>query len=1049
MGVVTSVLVGFIVFMWWDMRQLQHEQMMRYKDDQSLVWLPKPRLPQSFDLMLSCAERDEKHAHNLLQKLRTNVPTMSVMLSESEQRFEREMDRLDRLITRRGGSVSERGALPGVQKRESLATKALKMTSFRSRSDKRLRLPARRQGLAGRPIPEHVTKAAKELLLRHMDHKPVVAFVLTKEFFARKHCVALLRAASESVRAHHYALLMPRAVESDKKRHCRRLCDEEDHSGNLVNDFVDYPQKVNGMPNTRGEGELLHGWLKENLRELLLPESGEAGIADVCSVIPYFTDKYRVNVTLKRVVQHVLHEQFDAEALWPNAPHNLPALSISGEFSAIKPHLPPHVRWILRRTHLKTGIAQKPVRVRVSKHLYMSPHLPQGKLLWAKLRRCLGHQLTSSDDSLKCTHALVVLAGPASVRDEHYVADIVRARNDGLELVVLHVGNTPYAQHFLGDSTDKLAAVGLNDPDRAITCPDCAFYETFTEAKRRGAAEYEDEELEKIALMRVGLALQRGVKLTKEGKLKRMASANMRKMARVGGAAVQLVGKVRPRGLTLSLSSLPRIRSDSEKSNDDDAFGGGSGEQASEPAQSEDARLAGEQKDAATQEKQLSARAPEPCELPVVIAPDRAAAGEGSRTATAGSAPSASTKAVLPGEKNARNPLTFAGAVTLDTALKDKTSPQSSAAQQPGQSTGPATAPKPLMLLKVKDGSAQYRGADATLNPLHRARSARNGTSSEDDSGGDESPSGDSDGNESLSDEKDDSEEGDEEKYGAEPDKERGAGAGAQGVPSASPSRLRGLLQKATANLVSVAVAEGQKLGFTLAGEDPSVIAYVAEGGVAELAGLQVGSALLRIGGVDVSSKGWSECYDMVTLTDRPTRLVFSRAVADTTAALAEVPRAQRERVTALLKAVRGAKGSLDLAGKRLGELSTEAWQVLAPAIESNSAIAVLVLRNNNLGTLAVEAWQLLARVLERSKSITSLGLQDNNLGALPDTTWRRLLAPALERNCSVTTLNLRNNGLRALSHSAWMLLSRAFERNATLTTLWLQNNDLDQLAGT
>eukprot|EP00937_MAST-01D_sp_MAST-1D-sp2_P000588 g588.t1 len=391
----------------------------------------------------------------------------------------------------------------------------------------------------------------EQLLRRRMRHKTTVVCVLTRAFFTQKRCVAELRWAWESFTAYHALksheerqhhqgtralllivdhevvemdeLIRDATTQDDKMRRAR---DEQHHNSNLVTDFRDYIEDVS-TPRPRTEGKELHGWLKLHLSQLLRtaakPRTGNTGTTPI--MIPWFGDNNRMGVTLKRIVQESLYVSFDGEHVYDGA---LPELYVPGETGLRALQLPPAVRVILRRTRGHKRMIDKPKPVTVLHHLFLSPHHHATLVLREKLTESAGTQLKcSTDEKVTCTHMLVVLDAGGSadaensspaLRDERYRADIIQAANLGLRLIVMHVTDAPF--HLLVD--EKLMAAGIRSPADAVPCPVSVFMPRAAAARWRSehpdgalppGVAFEDAELERIALKRVGERLTRGVKL--------------------------------------------------------------------------------------------------------------------------------------------------------------------------------------------------------------------------------------------------------------------------------------------------------------------------------------------------------------------------------------------------------------------------------------------------------------------------------------------------------------------------------------------------------
>eukprot|EP00937_MAST-01D_sp_MAST-1D-sp2_P001334 g1334.t1 len=464
--IVSTVLVLFLIFMWWDMKCLQLESIMRYTEDKALVWFPKPFFPQSFDVLLGFAERDKPIAVNVQSELRRLVDTMTVALSGDKSV-------VGAAVSRKRWKISYKGGIPRV------------------RSDARLE--------------KHTSD--EQLLQRRMEHSTTYVCILTKAFFTRKRCVMELRWAYDSFVEYHRKcsavssqsirgrnsrqarnlhqgtrallfILDPDTVDIDELVQdattqddaSRRERDNRHHNHNLINDYRDYPD---GGESDRTVGEELHDWLKLNLADIL-QSAGRTAIRtmDMPVMIPWFEDAHRMIVSLKRVAQEALYVSFDGEHVFNE---HLPELYVPGEMGLRQIPLPPPARLIVRQGRGLKGTLERPRPVTVLSHLFLSRHHHATTVLRRKLTKNVGKQLKMLSDKKKvCTHMLVVLdsgGGSAdsspSLSNEGYREDIIQAANLGLRLIVLHITDASFDS--LVD--EKLVAAGIRNPEAAIPCP--------------------------------------------------------------------------------------------------------------------------------------------------------------------------------------------------------------------------------------------------------------------------------------------------------------------------------------------------------------------------------------------------------------------------------------------------------------------------------------------------------------------------------------------------------------------------------------------------
>ena len=156
---------------------------------------------------------------------------------------------------------------------------------------------------------------------------------------------------------------------------------------------------------TRPEGELLHEWLDAFLPQLLGSEDATGELeadndreADRqhfgYPVVPRYLDKFRITVTLKRLVQEALFVGFDGEHIWSDEPYQRPEIFIPGELKSRAIELPKALRKVHRlegAKDIRKGMAGH-FRVdqhayKLSKHLYISPQHHMSRVLEAKLRQ--------------------------------------------------------------------------------------------------------------------------------------------------------------------------------------------------------------------------------------------------------------------------------------------------------------------------------------------------------------------------------------------------------------------------------------------------------------------------------------------------------------------------------------------------------------------------------------------------------------------------------------------------------------------------------------
>merc|ERR1712159_12586 len=75
---VGGVLLSFMYYLRKDYVRLQKDELMRYADDDSLVYFLRPTLPQNFDLLLCSAKDEIALAEDMRDDLHELVHTMGV-----------------------------------------------------------------------------------------------------------------------------------------------------------------------------------------------------------------------------------------------------------------------------------------------------------------------------------------------------------------------------------------------------------------------------------------------------------------------------------------------------------------------------------------------------------------------------------------------------------------------------------------------------------------------------------------------------------------------------------------------------------------------------------------------------------------------------------------------------------------------------------------------------------------------------------------------------------------------------------------------------------
>ena len=299
----------------------------------------------------------------------------------------------------------------------------------------------------------------------------------------------------------------------------------------------------------------MHNWLRANLKALLASKPKEGELRDAgYPTIPLYTDEHRKIVTLKRVVQEALFVIFDGEHKWDGEP---PDLLVPRQLQDRAIKLPKATKQIYRlegTKEIKSGrqgkfVAAETYAYDVSKHLYISENHPLHKVLERKLRTRLDKNkdeetaklqiAKASRDIPNCSHMLVVFAAPDNKKvnsrhalaNEAYLKEIEQARNYGLAFIILGVGKDLDVAPFMQNA--RMLKAGLANAAKIIPCPGCVTGDrSALEKKAR-----EDDELEQIALARIGLELDKGIKVVPHKRtvrsVKHKASKELRRVSRI------------------------------------------------------------------------------------------------------------------------------------------------------------------------------------------------------------------------------------------------------------------------------------------------------------------------------------------------------------------------------------------------------------------------------------------------------------------------------------------------------------------------------------
>ena len=285
-------------------------------------------------------------------------------------------------------------------------------------------------------------------------------------------------------------------------------------------------QEQGGTPPawTITEGELLVEFL-----QVVLPTMLDADHPNARPVIPWYRDAHTKKFSLKRMVQETLTATFDSSHFdhVDRDSKGLPVLHIAGETSRTSVHLPAPAR----RNESDKASACQPCAA----HLYLSPHHAASAVLQQKLQDRLPGIICSTEDLSQCSHMLMVLdagargdaqADSPALNNEAYRRDLLAAMECGVRPVLLHVGSVPFDTYMWLKGT-VLWEAGVFGAI-AVPCPESVLQSTATH-----------DELEAIALARVGLKIQHSTSVMQQERSRLQVLRALRKLAATAAASAR------------------------------------------------------------------------------------------------------------------------------------------------------------------------------------------------------------------------------------------------------------------------------------------------------------------------------------------------------------------------------------------------------------------------------------------------------------------------------------------------------------------------------